>query len=573
LKLLVASIIFSAVTPEASCVVQGWRKLHALSRLPEVKCSECVLLLGSLQSLYREGHSLEEVAEVVTDLCVATALYPDDVCSGMVDVCAEEFMYVLNNTVHSLKTVCDLFFGACDSPMPEWDLEIPGGKPPRTPRVPNEGPRTFRVVQFGDTHTEPRYNEGSNAVCAYPNCCQAEYDEDAEGDGPAPCGRYGNELGKCDVPDRTLEAALAAAVALRPDVVYFSGDIPPHNAWLQTHDYNIQRIRDTTDLLKRYFPDTPIVYSVGNHEAAPVNSFRVPAVYDDGYRMDYLYSVLAEIWNGVGVPEDSLEDVRTGGYYTWLLMPGLRVVSLNTNYGWYQNWWVLMEHEDPTDQLQWLADVLKEAEDNAEKVHIVSHHDPGKMMNSFSSVLNKLLTRFESTVAGVFTGHTHTDELTVSFDPSDNTRPVAVTYLAPSLSSNGDKSPSFRVYEIDGGYSGATFEVVDSLTYSPNLTLANQGADPDFPLAYSAKEAYNLESLSPENWADAAWKMAADDDLLYEYFSHYHSFVASPEEQWAACSAPCRVGLLSGLYAGNAADPEPARRISQHYYASHERGA
>ena len=61
-------------------------------------------------------------------------------------------------------------------------------------------------------------------------------------------------------------------------------------------------------------------------------------------------------------------------------------------------------------------------------------------------------------------------------------------------------------------------DVTDSLTYSMNLTLVNEGSSPDFPLAYSAKEAYSLTNMSPQSWAEAAWKMASDDELLYEYY-------------------------------------------------------
>ena len=55
-------------------------------------------------------------------------------------------------------------------------------------------------------------------------------------------------------------------------------------------------------------------------------------------------------------------------------------------------------------------------------------------------------------MVGIFTGHTHKDEFKVHFDVANNTRPVGISYLCPSISSDGDKSPSFRVYEIDGGY-------------------------------------------------------------------------------------------------------------------------
>ena len=57
----------------------------------------------------------------------------------------------------------------------------------------------------------------------------------------------------------------------------------------------------------------------------------------------------------------------------------------------------------------------------------------------------------------MFGGHSHDDQLKVLWDVNNNARPVAVTYLAPSINSNGKKSPSFRLYELDGGYPEATW--------------------------------------------------------------------------------------------------------------------
>ena len=51
-----------------------------------------------------------------------------------------------------------------------------------------------------------------------------------------------------------------------------------------------------------------------------------------------------------------------------------------------------------------------------------------------------------------------------------------------------------------------------------NLTLANNGSEPQFPLAYSARKSYGMTDLSPESWADAAWRMAGDPATYYEYF-------------------------------------------------------
>jgi len=533
-----------------------------------ITCTECTLVFSSLLALYNTL-PLKLVEKTAIDICIEADLFPADVCEGMVGNSAEEVLFVLNNTQHGLHSACTMFFNVCDSPLPDWEMEVPAGKPDVLPRLPNDGPKTIRVLHFTDTHVDKLYSEGSLAVCEHPRCCRESVNNDSYPGDAMLCGRYGNEAGSCDMPQRSFEAALAAASELSPDMVYFTGDIPAHDVWLQSHDSNVQDLRDTTDLFKAYFPDIPIVYSLGNHEAAPVNSFPVPSVYDDGYTLDYLYSVLPEVWGAGGLPEDALDTVAAGGYYSWLVQPGLRVVALNTNYGNSENWWMLMEHVDPTGQLAWLTEVLTEAERHGERVHLLHHHSPGSVLSSFSAALNRLLTRFENTVVGIFVGHSHQDHFKILFDVDNNTRPVGVTYIAPSIISDGLKSPSFRIYELDGGYDGATWEVVDTHTYSMNLTLANQGAEPEFPLAYSAKEAYSIADLSPETWAALAWDMASDDDLLYEFFKHYRSFLLEPLQDWEDCDDPCRASFLASFYSSNAADGQPAERIQAEYYAAH----
>lgn len=58
-----------------------------------------------------------------------------------------------------------------------------------------------------------------------------------------------------------------------PDVDYiiWTGDIPAHDVWNQTHMGNIEVIRDTVDMLTQYFPHIPIFPALGNHESVPVN--------------------------------------------------------------------------------------------------------------------------------------------------------------------------------------------------------------------------------------------------------------------------------------------------------------
>ena len=56
-------------------------------------------------------------------------------------------------------------------------------------------------------------------------------------------------------------------------------------------------------------------------------------------------------------------------YYTVLIKPGFRLVSINTNYCNNQNFWLYLDVKDPAGELQWLIQVLQSAEDNKEKVN------------------------------------------------------------------------------------------------------------------------------------------------------------------------------------------------------------
>lgn len=61
---------------------------------------------------------------------------------------------------------------------------------------------------------------------------------------------------------------------------------------------------------------------------------------------------------------------RLGGFYSLLVRPGLRLISLNMNFCSQYNFWLLINSTDPAGQLQWLVNVLQKAEDNGEKVNV-----------------------------------------------------------------------------------------------------------------------------------------------------------------------------------------------------------
>lgn len=124
-------------------------------------------------------------------------------------------------------------------------------------------------------------------------------------------------------------------------------------------------------MLHAVFGSVPIFPVLGNHESHPANLYP-PSYVPKALRMDWLYKMAQSEWSR-WIPEVDLQTVKKGGYYTTLVRPGLRVIALNSNVGYYENYWLVFDDEYFKTQLQWLHDVLLAAERSGEKVHILSH--------------------------------------------------------------------------------------------------------------------------------------------------------------------------------------------------------
>lgn len=68
-----------------------------------------------------------------------------------------------------------------------------------------------------------------------------------------------------------LRLLTAAAVFFQFDMIYWTGDLPPHDIWNQTRESQLEVLQKLTNKLLAYFPNTPIYPAVGNHESAPVD--------------------------------------------------------------------------------------------------------------------------------------------------------------------------------------------------------------------------------------------------------------------------------------------------------------
>ncbi len=93
----------------------------------------------------------------------------------------------------------------------------------------------------------------------------------------------------------------------------------------------------------------------------------------------------------------------------------------------------------------------------------MSHIPPGNRdcWTVFSREFNKIINRFESTVAAQFYGHTHSEEYKLFYDETDG-RPVNVAFVGGSLTTYTGLNPGFRVYTVDTRPDSFVFNFLNS---------------------------------------------------------------------------------------------------------------
>ncbi|GCB81143.1 hypothetical protein scyTo_0022126, partial [Scyliorhinus torazame] len=202
------------------------------------------------------------------------------------------------------------------------------------------------------------------------------------------------------------------------------------------------------------------------------------------------------------------------GFYSVKVQPRLQLVSLNMNFCSRENFWLLINSTDPGGQLEWLIQILQNAENNGDKVHIIGHIPPGVCMKVWSWNYYRIVNRYEGTIAAQFFGHTHVDEFEVFYDEETLTRAVSVAFIAPSVTTYIDLNPGFRIYHIDGDYPQSSHLVLDHETYILNLTEANETLNPKWVRLYGLREAYGMETVSPVDMDNLISRFLRDDRLF-----------------------------------------------------------
>eukprot|EP00088_Acartia_fossae_P026753 TRINITY_DN2753_c0_g1_i2.p1 TRINITY_DN2753_c0_g1~~TRINITY_DN2753_c0_g1_i2.p1 ORF type:complete len:675 (+),score=82.41 TRINITY_DN2753_c0_g1_i2:37-2061(+) len=513
-------------------------------------CTACKAGLMFLSYYIHTGVTYETLLSDAHNMCYTLSMISRRMCIGLVESFGPEVYHVVKHLDQSPEEMCGFMFGeACNKPHSEkheWEIFLPLiAKPEITSKEPADTNtrKLLKILHFSDTHWDPYYAEGSNALCDEPMCCRETsgpvlHLEDRAG--------YWGDYRKCDTPLRTIESMYRHINKEHKDIdyIYWTGDLPPHDIWNQTREGNLKVLRETSDQLRQYFPETTILPALGNHESAPVDSFPPPFVEGD-HSISWLHNAMDTEWQKWLGPGPGVT-LQYGGYYSVNIAPGLRVISLNMNYCMNKNFWLLLNSTDPAQELKWLMYELQLAEFKGEKVHLIGHIPPGHVDCTavWSREFNKIVHRYESTVTAQFYGHTHLDEFQVFYErqaDGHKRRATNIAYIGPSVTPYYGLNPSYRVYHV-GKEDGL---VIDHETWYMNLTEANlsPGEDPVWRKLYEARKDLQMPSLSPTNWDEYIQLIDGDNELFSQFYYYYHG--ASPERPH--CDVICKKKIICNL--------------------------
>ena len=421
-----------------------------------------------------------------------------------------------------------------DKFLDEWfhgQREEPKHVRARSKRTGEKRARPLRVAHLSDIHVDPRYAVGGEVDCDSGQCCRSNsWSKDTwNGSSFAPgaiphanisvaAGYWGGY--KCDPPWSLVGSAMQAVQHIEGadpiELGVYTGD-------LATHDRDWQISRDIVryseialyTLLKNTLGNMTMVAALGNHDSSPADFFAPHHLADGlGTQLKWDWDTVARTLEKVGwLNATDADKVRHhyGGYST-SPRRGLRVIALNGDFYFKQNpfAYVHLGNPDYSGQLRWLTDELQAAEDAHERAWVISHQETGydgaDALDNPTNLMNHIFTRYSSTIAHIFFGHTHEDQFQVFYRATDGNSTavsrktedaVAAALMGPSITPRKKLNPSIRVYAVDS----ETYEVLDYDQYYTQLDafddeLKDAAHGPVWHKLYNARDAYANLSAS-----------------------------------------------------------------------------
>ena len=289
-------------------------------------------VVDTIQSKKAYADIRNDTIRLCTEAMDVDGLKGHVICPGLMDTYIPPILYIVSEALFSPNEICQkLDFcpptnehqGHVNNQLNHMitDISDAAQRHDNTQHGKLDHQQPIRILQLTDIHLDHQYKSGTPVDCGLFICCQ----EGMNGSGRA--GQYGDY--KCDLPIATLNLLTNHLKQLnpQPDFIVYTGDNPPHDIWEESWQSQTNSTNFLVKYLSTKLPNQTIYPAMGNHETFP-ESFYYPPRYRN------LTDALAEFWQRwVELPENALQTIRAGGFYTMLIRPGLRLMSINTDFG------------------------------------------------------------------------------------------------------------------------------------------------------------------------------------------------------------------------------------------------
>ncbi|KAJ8660611.1 hypothetical protein O0I10_003659 [Lichtheimia ornata] len=408
-----------------------------------------------------------------------------------------------------------------------------------------------RFLHITDIHLDPHYQNGATIKSGCHN--QPKKHRKKKQRKGKLSGYWGAPTTDCDSSEPWVYHAIKTIAddwKDKIDFIVWTGDNARHDL-----DKKIPRTKEEilalnykiTTALQEEFRDEnnktiPIVPCIGNNDVHPHNQLRSTASSTlDAY---------SKLWSDM-IPREQQEVFRQGGYFAVNILPGIRVLSLNTLYFFESNDQVLA-CKDPKSagkrHLEWIREELTKARKMQARVYVIGHVPPSSrtFYGSCLTAYTQLSIEFRDVIAAHLYGHVNYDHFIVlqqeqqsqeenriiniqkdsgryitnlkhqyqQVNGNDQDKAVVVHVAPPILPIY---YPGFRINEYDNDSKSTHFGTWTRYhQYYCNLTYWNNEkqhhALPRFELEYSTDEAYAMDNLTVGSWLDLAHRMTRKTD-------------------------------------------------------------
>ena len=329
----------------------------------------------------------------------------------------------------------------------------------------------------------------------------------------------------------------------------------------------------------------PVYPTLGNHDSLPEAYNTQNALNPGGPNgtnaLSWNYQLLSSMWQSdswINATEASYASTHYGAY-AHTTAQGLRIISINTDF-WYVdnvfNYWN-MTNPDTSGVLTWLAQELAACEAASQRAYVIGHvlsgYDGSNALPNPSALFYSIVRRFSpATIAGVFFGHTHEDQLQIFYDflPNstsssnstlrnttlvDYSKPLTMGFIAPSITPLTGNNAGYQFYQVDA----KTFSVTGIQTYIANVSESLTWTTPVWQFEYDARTAYSpawngtwpaSAPLNATYWDGVTTAMLSNQSLV-EMYNLYETKSAVDTEN--CTSKACAQQKVCYIRSGSAA--------------------